>query len=167
MTRRFDLLFFTFWALAGGLGFAADDQGRGDRKLERETFSFVNEYRASEHLSPFAWSEEVARIARSHSRDMALMIVDFGHAGFGDRMNLLRTEFIGMHSGGENVLMTTDPANVAHQAVSLWLNSPRHLHNIRSNFNVSGLGVWISPAGEYYFTQIFLRAAESPDDGGG
>ncbi len=69
-----------------------------------------------------------------------------------------------MHAGGENVLMTSNPADVARQAVGLWLKSPPHLHNIRGNFNLSGVGVWISPTGTFYFTQIFARVEVTTED---
>ena len=162
------LLLLTLWALTAPFALAVNDReqgaGTGDQKLERETFSVINTYRAAEHLSAFVWSAEIARVARQHSRDMALGKVDFGHDGFGERIQLLRTEFIGLQSRGENVLMTTDPADLAHQAVGRWLKSPRHLHNIRGDFNVSAIGVWVSPGGAYYFTQIFLHVAAGSDN---
>ena len=142
---------------------SAVEEGHNDRKLERETFALIDQYREADHLSSFAWSNEIAELARQHSRDMALGRVDFGHAGFGERMHLLRSKFVGMHAGGENVLMTTDPVNVARQAVTLWLSSPPHLHNIRSNFNLSAIGIWVSPEGKFYFTQIFVRADEADE----
>jgi hypothetical protein len=38
------------------------------------------------------------------------------------------------------------------------------LHNIRGNFNLSGVGVWISPTGTFYFTQIFARVEVTTED---
>ena len=138
------------------------DAGRTDRGLERETFALINRYRVSEQLDPFAWSDSAAETARAHSRDMAQGAVDFGHAGFGDRVKRLRSELIGFTGCGENVLMTSDPNGAAQSAVSMWLKSPPHLHNIRGNFGLSGIGVWISAGGVIYFTEIFVRIAPPP-----
>ena len=142
----------------------ADEKGSSDRQVERDTFALINQYRVADQLPAFAWNDDIAEIARAHSRDMALEKVDFGHDGFGGRMHQIRKQFPGLHAGGENVLMTSDPADVARQAVALWLKSPPHLHNIRSSFNLSGVGVWVSPAGTFYFTEIFARVSPSEDE---
>ena len=58
--------------------------------------------------------------------------------------------------------MTDDPRDLARSAVTEWLNSPAHLHNIRGNFTTSGIGVWENADGTVYFTQIFVRLAPAP-----
>jgi uncharacterized protein YkwD len=125
--------------------------------LERATFALINEYRKSSDLPVLAWSDEIAKTARIHSKDMARGDVDFGHDGFSDRMAHLRHELPGLTGCGENVLMTSDPSEVAHSAVRLWLNSPPHRKNIRGDYNYSGIGVWENAQGIIYFTQIFVR----------
>jgi uncharacterized protein YkwD len=128
------------------------------RDLEHQTFDLINQYRAREGLPPLVWSSAVADMARSHSRDMATGVVAFGHGGFKDRMAMLRGMFAGMTSGGENVFYTDAVPNVAQLAVQSWLHSPPHLHNIRGDFQYSGLGLWRRADGAYFFTQIFVRA---------
>jgi uncharacterized protein YkwD len=125
--------------------------------LEKETFALINQYRQSSDLPAFTWSDEIAKTARRHSRDMARGDVDFGHEGFSDRLDHLRRELPGLTGCGENVLMTSDPRAVARSAVRLWLNSPPHRKNIRGDYNYSGIGVWVSERGIIYFTQIFVR----------
>ena len=88
---------------------------------------------------------------------MARGDVDFGHEGFSDRMAHLRRELPGLTGCGENVLMTSDPREVAKSAVTLWLHSPPHRKNIRGDYNYSGIGIWESAQGVIYFTQIFVR----------
>jgi uncharacterized protein YkwD len=127
------------------------------RSLEEETFALINRYRKENGLPLFAWDSAIARVARAHSKDMATGDVDFGHDGFRDRMRELGKELTGLSGGGENVLMTDDPNAVAGNAVALWLSSPPHLHNIRGDFNYSGLGVWRNEKGVIYFTQIFVK----------
>jgi uncharacterized protein YkwD len=128
--------------------------------LERQTFDLINVYRSEHDLPKLTWSPEIAQLARQHSRDMATGEVDFGHGGFGDRMDKLRELFPGMHGGGENVFESDDTGNLAQFAVATWLKSPPHLHNIRGDFNYSGLGLWRSRTGACYFTQIFIKTGE-------
>jgi uncharacterized protein YkwD len=135
--------------------------------LEKETFSLINAYRKDHDLPPLTWDSVVAAAARGHSRDMATGEVDFGHGGFEDRVSRLRSAMPGLSGAGENVLMTSNPDQVARTAVTLWLHSAHHLANIRGDFNYSGLGVWRDKDGAIYFTQIFVRinpaAQEAPE----
>ncbi len=127
--------------------------------LERQVFALINEYRAEHELPALAWNDAIADTARGHSRDMAEGRVDFGHDGFSDRVGHLREALGRVAGAGENVLVTDDPRDVARGAVNEWLHSPPHLHNIRGNFTLSGIGVRESAEGAIYFTQIFLRLA--------
>jgi uncharacterized protein YkwD len=127
--------------------------------LERQVFGLINEYRQGEDMPPLTWNDAIAAAARGHSRDMAEGRVDFGHDGFGDRVRRLRDELGHVASAGENVLYTDDPHDMARTAVTEWLHSPPHLHNIRGDFTYSGIGVWESADGTVYFTQIFVRLA--------
>jgi len=126
-------------------------------RLELETFRLINQYRTANKLPPFKWNEEIAKVARGHSQDMATGESDFGHEGFGDRVKVLKTKLIGLNGAGENVLKTDDPDQVAQTAVRVWLHSPHHLANIRGDFNCSGMGVWRDDKGMIYFTQFFVK----------
>ena len=141
-----------------------ETKGEKHFELERETFALVNDYRHQHDLPPLVWNAAVATEARGHSRDMAEGRVDFGHDGFHDRIDRLRVDFTRLRGAGENVLYTDDPQDVARSAVTIWLHSPEHLHNIRGDFNYSGIGVWESKEGTIYFTQIFVNypAVETP-----
>ena len=125
--------------------------------LEHATFDLVNHYRTQHGLPPMAWNAAVAAQALRHSRDMASGACDFGHDGFGDRVDALRDQLTGLGAAGENVFETSDPSDLALSAVNHWLNSPPHLHNIRGDFTLSGLGIARSPDGVWYFTQIFIK----------
>ncbi len=134
------------------------------RSLEHETFDLINRYRAQEGLSRLAWDSAIADIARVHSRDMATGAVGFGHGGFNGRMDTLRGMFAGMRGGGENVFYTDARPGVAAAAVAAWLHSPPHLHNIRGDFQLSGLGLWKRSDGAYFFTQIFVKVERETAD---
>jgi len=125
--------------------------------LEQQAFLLVNQYRKANKLPPLSWNEAIAKVALGHSKDMATGEVDFGHDGFKGRYTRLKTVMVGLKGCGENVLKTDDPNEVAQKAVVLWLRSPDHLHNIRGDYNYSGMGVWQDDHGMIYFTQIFVK----------
>jgi uncharacterized protein YkwD len=131
-------------------------------EVEQQTFFLVNQYRKSHDMTPFVWSDDIAKVARLNSKDMATGEVDFGHEGFSDRVAKLRTVMTGFRGAGENVLMTSELDDVAKTAGALWLHSPHHLENIRGDFNYSGMGVWQDKDGVIYFTQIFMKFAPLP-----
>ena len=130
--------------------------------LEQETFHLINAYRKSSELPPLQWDFTVAQVARDHSREMAVGEVDFGHDGFHERVAKLSVALPGLKGAGENVFESDNPDQIAQSAVAVWLKSPRHLKNIRGDFNYSGLGVWQNKEGVIYFTQIFLKL-QPPD----
>jgi uncharacterized protein YkwD len=140
--------------------FPACGEPNFQRDLEKQTFLLINQYRGKDGLPPLKWNDDVAKIARMHSRDMAKGDVDFGHGGFSDRVGQLKSLMAGFAGAGENVLYTTELNGAAARAVQLWLHSPHHLRNIRGDYNFSGIGVWQSPSGTIYFTQLFLKAGE-------
>jgi uncharacterized protein YkwD len=127
--------------------------------LEKQTFKLINEYRDRDGLPPLRWNDEIAGIARAHSRDMANGDVDFGHDGFQDRVDQMKGAIAGFEGAGENVLYTTQLDDGAERAVQMWLHSPHHLKNIRGDYTFSGIGVWRGKDGALYFTQLFLKTA--------
>ena len=142
----------------------AQDAQELPRALEHQTFDLINNYRVREGFPKLVWSPAVANIARLHSRDMATGAVDFGHEGFQDRMSELRGFFADMRGGGENVFYTDAVPGVAQLAVQSWLHSAPHLHNIRGDYQFSGLGLWRRADGSYFFTQIFVHTAGQAGD---
>lgn len=128
------------------------------RDVEKQTFGLINHYRDQAGLPLLTWNDDIARLARGHSREMATGIADFGHGGFSDRVQQMKSILGRFQGAGENVLYTTQLDQVAARAVQMWLHSPHHLRNIRGDYNLSGIGVWISPSGTIYFTQLFLKA---------
>jgi len=131
--------------------------------VEQQTFELINQFRRQEGLAPLKWNDEIAKIARAHSRDMAAGEVDFGHDGFRERVDQMKALVAGFRGAGENVLYTDQLADVAPRAVQTWLHSPHHLRNIRGDYNFSGIGVWQAKNGALYFTQLFLKAAAPQD----
>jgi len=152
---RFRIVRLVFGLLMlGGLLARADDF---QQRVEKETFSLINQYRTAHDLPALTWSDAIAVEARGHSRDMATGDVDFGHDGFKGRVEKIKAVLGGFGGAGENVFMTNDLNEVARLAVETWLHSPHHLENIRGDYNYSAVGVWPDPHGTLYFTQIFFK----------
>ncbi len=125
--------------------------------LEHHVHRLVNEHRIAQGLKPLAFNPEISDVARRHSRNMATGRVGFGHGGIESRRQEI-AGFIARAGVGENVAMV--PAGSSHVgavAVSNWLESPGHRRNIENSYDLTGVGIAQGPAGEYYFTQLFVR----------
>lgn len=125
--------------------------------LEHYVHRLVNEHRVSQGLKPLSFHAEISAIARRHSQDMATGRVGLSHGGFESRRKKI-SKFIARAGVGENVAMV--PAGSSHVgavAVSNWLKSPGHRRNIEGSYDLTGVGIAQGPAGEYYFTQLFVR----------
>lgn len=125
-------------------------------EIERSIFEQINQYRASRGLSRLSWNPEIARQARQHSENMANQVIPFGHRGFDERAKSI-SKSIGYQSVSENVAYMTRRQNLATKAVKAWLGSTKHRQNIEGNFNMTGIGVSVSPTGDYYFTEVFIQ----------
>ena len=125
--------------------------------LEHYVHRLVNEHRIARGLKPLSFNSEISVVARRHSRDMATGRVGFGHGGIERRRQEI-AGFIARAGVGENVAMV--PAGSSHVgavAVSNWLESSGHRRNIEGSYDLTGVGIAQGPAGEYYFTQLFVR----------
>lgn len=142
----------------------------------------INAERARHGLNTLVWDRTLARIAASHSRDMARRdtLTHSGPEGqgFGDRYQ--RAGYacqvrIGnvTHTGAENVALhrlynrvTTrngikrydwnSPQDIARQTVDGWMRSRGHRENILApHWRHEGIGVEIAPDNKVYITQNF------------
>jgi uncharacterized protein YkwD len=125
--------------------------------IEQEIVKEINEYRATKGLPPLKWDAEVAQQARRHSQNMANQRVPFGHQGFKQRVEVLRSEFPYRGAAAENVAFNSGYRDPAQQAVQGWLKSPGHRKNIEGQYTFTGIGVSRGSNGEYYLTQLFLQ----------
>ena len=123
------------------------------KQIEDEVFRLVNEHRASQELPPLKADTLIIAQARKHSINMASGAVAFGHDGFSERFNTLKTK-LQATAGAENVAM----GYATPQAVVTgWLNSSGHRANIEGNYTLSGIGIAKSKNGNFYYTQIFIK----------
>lgn len=122
--------------------------------IEEEVLEQINEYRASQGLSPLALSRELTEMAREHSYNMAEEIVPFGHDGF---LNRARQAFktIRCSRFAENVAFNQGATDPATTAVKGWLASKGHHRNIVGRYDKTGIGIAQDDEGRIFFTQIF------------
>jgi uncharacterized protein YkwD len=127
--------------------------------VERKTFNLINDERERRGLRPLDWSDDAARLARLHSRNMAQYHF-FSHRGLDGLMVDNRAEQMGIFNWraiGENIAFNRGYEHPVELTVEKWLESPSHKSNMLNREWVeTGVGVAISSDGSYYFTQVFL-----------
>jgi uncharacterized protein YkwD len=130
---------------------AVQDPAPEANEIESEIHRLVNEERAKAGLQPLQWDDRLAELARQHSADMRDNNY-FSHSNFVER---IRTVCAG--AAGENIFYSfgKDSAQIAHSALTAWMNSAGHKANILSSFYHSeGVGIAVS-ATKVYVTQDF------------
>ncbi|MCD9188824.1 MAG: CAP domain-containing protein [Pyrinomonadaceae bacterium] len=127
--------------------------------LEKKVFALINEKRAEQGLPPLEWNDDVAKIARVHSQNMANYKF-FSHVGIDGKMVNDRAAKLGVNkwsSIGENIAFNRGYENPCEFAVERWMLSASHKQNLLDNrWKESGIGVAVANDGAYYFTQVFL-----------
>ncbi len=127
--------------------------------LEKQAFAMLNSMRSAKGLPALVWNEDVARIARMHSENMAKYKF-FSHTGLDGRMVNDRADECGLSKWraiGENIAYNRGYEKPADFAVERWMQSVGHRENILNNrWKESAVGVAVSNDGAYYFTQVFL-----------
>lgn len=127
--------------------------------MESEVFHLINKARATQALKALRWASTPAHLARKHSLNMAKGLVPFGHEGVNERFAEIMRKIPSTTNMGENVAFNFRFPNPAQQAVDGWLSSPGHYANIMGDYNLAGVGVAKNVKGEYYFTQMFVKAS--------
>lgn len=129
-------------------------------ELERRVFDLINQRRTAAGLTLLIWNDNVARIARLHSENMANYDF-FSHTGIDGKKVNNRADSLGVkkwHAIGENIAYNRGFKSPLESAVQSWMNSPGHRDNLLKNdWQESGIGVAVRPDGTYYFTQVFLK----------
>lgn len=129
-------------------------------ELERQAYDILNQKRKENGLAPIEWNEDMAKVARLHSENMAKFKF-FSHAGQDGLMVNDRADSLGFYKWkaiGENIAYNRGYANPAEFAAERWMLSPTHKDNIlNKRWQVTGVGLAIADDGTYYFTQVFLQ----------
>ncbi len=129
------------------------------RGLEQVAFKLANEQRITQGLPPVIWDDDVARLARLHSENMANYNF-FSHAGKDGSLVSDRADFMGIRKWqaiGENIAYNQGFADPVEFAVERWMQSPKHRENLlNGRWKESGIGIAVTHDGTYYFTEVFL-----------
>jgi len=151
-------------------------------KLEKRIHALINRERAAQRLSPLAWDDALARVARGHSKDMAGRDY-FSHDSPDGRDFSFRYRQQGytcairigntIHAGAENIALNSlyrsittingvaypewnTADQIAQSVAQGWMNSPGHRKNILTpHWMNQGIGVFITTDGKVYITQNF------------
>jgi uncharacterized protein YkwD len=127
--------------------------------FEKQTFALINQKRAEFGLQPIVWSDEVAKIARLHSENMAKYNF-FSHTGIDGKMVNDRADLLGITKWtamGENIAYNRGYQKPLECAVEKWMESPGHRENLLNDrWKESAIGIAVTADGTYYFTQVFL-----------
>jgi uncharacterized protein YkwD len=150
--------------------------------LERQIHRLINDERKRHGLSLLAWDDELATIARGHSRDMAKGGYfshfskeghDFSHrykqAGYQCSIRVEHTLYLGAENilqnnlydsvtivNGENFYGWNSQQKIAETSVQGWMNSMGHRKNILTPYwRREGIGIVIAPDDKVYITQNF------------
>ncbi|GAA0892084.1 CAP domain-containing protein [Fulvivirga kasyanovii] len=122
--------------------------------VESQIIDLVNEYRKSIGKPELEMLSYISYECRVHSKNMAQGAVSFGHDGFGERVERIKSNIGGGGASGENVAYGY---NSAKQVMEGWLNSSGHRANIEGNFSHIGIGAYQHNNGPVYYTQIFIK----------
>lgn len=123
--------------------------------IETAIFEKINAVRLAKGLPALEINADLAALARAHSRDMAEGREELGHDGFSKRFDIAREKIPGLKALGENVAYNFPQPDVAADTVKNWMASPVHRTNILRENTLTGVGVWRSQDGNFYFTQLF------------
>lgn len=129
-------------------------------ELEKLGIALINQKRAEIGLTSLAWSDDVAKIARLHSENMAKFKF-FSHKGIDGKMVDDRADSFGITKWtamGENIAYNRGYKNPIEIAVEKWMLSQSHRENLLSDrWRESAIGIAVTDDGTYYFTQVFLK----------
>ncbi len=129
-------------------------------EFEKITFALINQKRVKSGLQPLIWSDEVAKIARLHSENMAKYDF-FGHRGVDGKMVNDRADSLGLTKWtamGENIAFNRGYQKPLECAVEKWMESVGHRENLLdSRWKESAIGIAVTNDGTFYFTQVFLK----------
>lgn len=127
--------------------------------FERRILDLINQKRTANGLEPLRWSEDVAKIARLHSENMA-QFKFFNHVGRDGLSVDERADANGLSKWraiGENIAYNRGFQNPVEFACEGWMKSASHRQNLLSTrWKETGIGVAVAADGTYYFTQVFL-----------
>ena len=143
---------------AAAPGTAAAPQA-GTAAIEREVLEQVNRHRAERRLPPLLWSEDVAGVARKHSRAAAQGAVALADGNGRQRARGVSVR-MPVKDWGESVTQLDVDGGLAGSLLFRVLaSSAADRARLEGSFELTGIGVARDDAGTYYLTQLFINSA--------
>jgi uncharacterized protein YkwD len=125
-----------------------------------EIYELINSRRQRSRLRQLAWDDDVAKMARRYSEEMARGNF-FSHHDRRGRSVADRAENFGLRGWtmiGENLFFCEGFDEISNLAVNGWLKSSTHKKNmLNSQWTTTGIGIASNRSGRIYITQVFLR----------
>lgn len=125
---------------------------------EFEIFGLVNRERTKSRLGALEWDGDLAKVARSYSRQMAREGF-FDHYDPKGKTVIDRAAKVDRWSKiGENLFMCSGMDNFTSFSVRGWMRSTTHRRNIMDRgWTATGIGIARSRDDRIYVTQVFIR----------
>jgi uncharacterized protein YkwD len=148
---------------AGNAGGAAAP--RSDGSLTGQIHSQVNSHRGALGKSALPRHTGLDRLAQQHSefmvRNRGKIEGGLTHYGFEERA-LAAQRLMGMSNVAENIATCSGSfSSPSSTLVGAWKNSSGHAKNMKSTWDVTGVGVAVAPDGTVFATQIFASQSHS------
>ena len=129
----------------------------GQSNDEAEIFDLVNQVRSKSRLRYLAWNDDLARVARNFSRQMARENF-FSHADRNGRTVTERAADEQWSKIGENLFMCDGLDDFTAFSVRGWMKSTSHRRNILDReWTDTGIGIYRTRDDRIYVTQVFVR----------
>lgn len=123
---------------------------------ESDIFELVNRERTRSRLGYLEWDDDLARVARNFSRQMALENF-FGHSDRDGKTVIQRAAKVGWSKIGENLFMCDGMNDFTSFSVRGWMRSPTHRQNILDReWTDTGIGIYRTRDNRVYVTQVFV-----------
>jgi uncharacterized protein YkwD len=127
---------------------------------ELQIHYLINNERRKKGLGDLYWNEELAKLARTYSRQMARESF-FSHYDRDGNSVVERardSDIRGWSKIGENLFFCEGYDDFDSLAVRGWMNSSEHRRNILDRqFNGTGIGIAQTRDGRIYITQVFIK----------
>lgn len=127
---------------------------------EYRIHEMINAERGRKGMSELFWDENLARIARNYSRQMAResFFSHFDRDGNSVVERARQSRVDGWTKIGENLFFCEGYNDFDALAVRGWMKSPEHRRNILDRqFNTTGIGIASTRDGQIYITQVFTK----------
>ncbi len=125
-----------------------------DKSFELQVLDLINEERTSRGLSALKYSEELSKVARAHSADMANRGYFSHNTPEGlTPFNRIKNAGISYKTAGENIAAGQ---KTPEAVVEAWMNSDGHRANIlNASYTETGIGLKYGGSYGIYWTQLF------------